>query len=157
MTIRELISDDLYTKMMKIAIDSESIIEEDNSQQIPTSIIDNQCSISYHAQLRMKQRAGIKNLDTMIHFANNAKERGIYASSTNKYFEKEISKHTKNDDTYIVLYNGYYFVFTKDSNNLITIISADKNVSRKQENFNRKSNGNKLSTKNYFEQVEYAF
>jgi len=118
--------------------------------------------ITSHAQKRFKERVGIKNLDQMIRMTKLALERGIKANESKEYFTKSIKKHLKNDTTEVVLYNGSYYIFSIGYEALITVISAEPRTRRKEENFNRKSNGKRIENRKYLdfnyylEQVDFA-
>lgn len=97
--------------------------------------------ITSHAQMRMKERLGIKNLDRMIRTAYLAAERGIRIDEARDSVAKKMILHYGEEARELVLYNGYYFVFTDNFDTLVTVFAAEKKVSKWIEANKSKENG----------------
>lgn len=97
--------------------------------------------ITAHAQMRMKERLGIKNLDKMIRMAALAVERGIRVEDARESIAKRMISHETYDLTKVVLYNGTYFIFTDNLDTLVTVYPAGKKEVKWVEANTRKSNG----------------
>lgn len=111
--------------------------------------------ITFHAQMRMKERLGIKNLDRMIRMASLALDRGIRIENAKDSIAKQMMKHDVSDGKEIVLYSGYYYVFTEDFGALVTVFPAGKKETKWTEAAVSKSNGFKKY--NFIKDIRSAF
>ena len=84
--------------------------------------------ITKHALIRSRQRIGIKRKNLLIN-SKKAFKKGLILSdvSKNKFLTKYFYTYNKN----IVkkYYEGYIYVFNKNSKNLITVIKIDNQKS----------------------------